>query len=193
MVILVFFASIGYFRSNLMDQDHFPDGNGVTADSTTLGDEEEKHLEEQNQRKAAKNLTLLSEDKKTSRLYDYKNKVIILSFWASWCAPCLEELPTFAKLVQKFGPDKLAVIPINIEDEEELDKKFIETLWKKNQITFPTFYDPKQLNAQAMDVQVMPTNFVLDKHGRIAFSSFGYNNWASSKAVSFIQALIEEN
>jgi hypothetical protein len=82
---------------------------------------------------------------------------------------------------------------VNIEDHESLDKNFVSAFWKKNNFSFPTYFDTQQVNAQIMDVQVIPTNYVLDKKGRIAFSSFGYNNWSSTKAMELIKSLVAEN
>ncbi|OQW46844.1 MAG: hypothetical protein A4S09_02745 [Proteobacteria bacterium SG_bin7] len=189
MMVLVFFASIGYFRSNLMDQDHFTDNE---IDSNTAGDDEDVQVSEAGQRRTIKNLELKLENGTSAHLADFKNRVVILSFWASDCGPCLEELPTFAKLSQTFGKDKLVVIPVNIEDDESLDKNFVAAFWKKNNFSFPSYFDTKQINAQLMDIQVIPTNYVLDKQGRIAFSSFGYNNWSSVKARDLIKSLVEE-
>ncbi len=189
MMVLVFLASIGYFRSNLLDSSHFSNGE---EDIHTVGDDEDPRPSETAQRKAIKNLTLKSEDGKTANLSEFKDRVVILTFWASDCAPCLEELPTFAKLTKEFGADKLAVVPVNIEDSESLDMKFVKTFWQKNNIPFMTYFDTQQVNAQLMDIQVIPTNYILDKKGRIAFSSFGYNNWSSTKALDLIRSLVEE-
>lgn len=191
MMVLVFLASIGYFRSNLLDHNHFSGAVGED-ESDTVGDDEDPRPSEAGQRKPIKNLTLKTQDGKTTKLTDFKDRVVILTFWASDCAPCLEELPTFAKLTHEFGADKLAVVPVNIEDEENLDMKFVETFWKKNNIPFMTYFDTQQVNAQLMDVQVIPTNYILDKKGRIAFASFGYNNWSSTKALELIKSLVEE-
>ncbi len=188
MMVLVFFASIGYFRSNLLDSDHFSNGDG----DHVVGDDEDPHPSEAGQRKEIKDLTLKTAEGLTAQLSDFKNKVVILTFWASDCGPCLEELPTFAKLTKVFGPDKLTVVPVNIEDEGSLDMNFVNTFWKKNDIPFKSFFDTKQVNAQLMDIQVIPTNYILDKKGRIAFSSFGYNNWSSTKAMDLIRSLVNE-
>lgn len=188
-MVLVFFASIGYFRSNLMDRDF-----GHNEDlHEGVGDDEDVRPSEASIRKPMKNLELKMEDGKVAHIADFKNRVVILSFWASDCGPCLEELPTFAKLSKEFGEDKLVVVPINIEDTESLDKKFVASFWKKNNFAFPSYFDTQQVNAQIMDIQVIPTNYVLDKQGRIAFSSFGYNNWSSTKALDLIKSLVAEN
>ena len=189
MMILVFFASIGYFRSNFLDQDHFPE---VASDVEADVEEDTGTFAEANQRKQIKDIKLVGEDGTESHISKYKNKVVILSFWASWCAPCLDELPTFAKLLKEFGEKDLAVVPVNVEDET-VDKSFVSSFWKKNEIPFPTFYDPKQISAQAMDVQVMPTNFVIDRKGRVACASYGANDWSGKKALTFIKSLIKEN
>ena len=193
MAMLVFLASIGIFRTEFESHEHFPE---VSAEDQKIAEEDEADgqastFEEIGARKPIKDLKLVKEDGSIAKISDFNGKVVILSFWATWCVPCLQELPTFAKLEKEYRENGLVVVPVNIEDET-VDRQFIASLWQKHSIDFSTYYDPQQLSATAMDVQIMPTNFVLDRKGRIAFASYGANNWAGTKARKFISAILNE-
>lgn len=193
MATLVFFASIGIFRSEFESHEHFPE---ISAEDEQIALEDENEgsastFEEISLRKPIKDLNLIKEDGTTAKISEFKGKVVILSFWATWCVPCLVELPTFAKLEKELGSQGLAIVPVNVEDET-VDRQFIASLWQKHGISFPNYYDPLQKNASLMDIQIMPTNYVLDRQGRIAFASYGANNWAGTKARKFITAILAE-
>ncbi len=193
MSAAVFMASIGILRSEFESQEHFPD---VSAEDEKIAEEDEAQghdsiFEEIDARKPIKDLSLVKEDGSIGKISDFKGKIVIVSFWATWCVPCLQELPTFAKLEKELSGEGLLVVPINVEDET-VDRQFIASLWQKHSIGFPTYYDPQQKAAGAMDVQIMPTNYVVDRKGRIAFASYGANNWAGTKARKFITSLLAE-
>ncbi len=193
MALLVFLASIGIFRSEFESHQHFPE---VSEEDQKIAEEDETDgeastFEEIGARKQIKELSLVKEDGSLAKISEFKGKVVILSFWATWCVPCLVELPTFAKLEKEYASAGLAVVPVNVEDDT-VDRQFIASLWQKHSIGFPTYYDPQQKNSTIMDIQIMPTNFVLDRKGRIAFASYGANNWAGTQAKKFISAILAE-
>ncbi|MDZ4661541.1 MAG: TlpA disulfide reductase family protein [Pseudomonadota bacterium] len=193
MAMLVFFASIGIFQSEFESHENFPD---ISVEDQKIAEEDESDggasaFEEIGVRKQIKELKLIRDDGTIGKISDFKGKVVILSFWATWCVPCLVELPTFAKLEKEFSSEGLVVVPVNVEDDT-VDRQFIASLWQKHSIGFPTFYDPQQISSNIMDVQIMPTNYVIDRKGRIAFASYGANNWAGTKARKFITALLAE-
>jgi thiol-disulfide isomerase/thioredoxin len=128
---------------------------------------------------------------KQKKLSEYRGKVVIVSFWASWCAPCLIELPTFAELEKKYGSRGLEVLPVNVE-EGTVGTDFAKDFWAKNKLPFTNFTDPSFTMAQHFEVDVLPSNFVLDKQGRLVFSSFGANDWSASDTKEFIENLLDE-
>ena len=112
----------------------------------------------------------------------------LVSFWATWCAPCLEELPIFAQLVKTYK-GRLKIIAINQDDDPEV-KPQIDQLWQKHRIPFKTYYDPGGNLARLVDLEVLPSNYVLDHDGRLAFSSFGAFNWSGENAKAFLAELL---
>lgn len=107
---------------------------------------------------------------KTISLEDYKGKLVFLDFWASWCGPCIEELPNVVRLQKELGAEKFQVVSISLDEEnagEEL-KKHID----KYGITYPVLYSGegwKQDAAEKYGVQYIPNTWVISPDGKILF------------------------
>lgn len=125
------------------------------------------------------------------KLSEYRGNVVILSFWASWCAPCLEELPTFAQLEKRLSARGLRVLPVNVEEGDE-GKTFAQKFWATQKFELPSFFDTSKSVASQFQIDMLPANFVIDRQGRLAFSSFGANDWTNPETVEFLESLIQE-
>ena len=116
-------------------------------------------------------------------LSDYHGKVVIVSFWASWCGPCMKELPVLASVVKQVGPDHLQVIAINHRDEYERFKYVVNVL-KDYPITFMR-RDPNSRTAKQYGVQGIPRLIIIGRDGKVAADHTGYGEGmipASSKS-----------
>lgn len=147
--------------------------------------------EEIAQRPALTDFILTDAEGKQKKLSDFRGKVVILSFWASWCAPCLVELPTFAEIERKYSSHGLRVVAVNV-DEGDDGVNVAKDFWAKEAFTFPNFFDRQKELAHKFDVEMLPSNFVIDKHGRLAFSSFGANDWSGTQTAEFLENLMAE-
>lgn len=125
------------------------------------------------------------------KLSDFRGNVVILSFWASWCEPCLAELPTFAEIERKYRDKGLRVIPINVDDDEQ-GKTFAKEFWPKKNISFPSYYDMTKDLANLFEVDILPSSFVIDREGRLVFSSAGASDWSSTDTQNLIEAVLNE-
>jgi peroxiredoxin len=155
----------------------------------------ESDPEEIAKRTTVQDFILTDASGQTKKLSDFRGNVVILSFWASWCAPCLEELPTFAQLTKRFNDRGLRVIPVNVEEGDD-GKNFAKKFWTAqhfdtNQV--PSFFDTSKALASQFQVEMLPANFVIDREGRLAFSSFGANDWTNAETVEFLESLLQEN
>lgn len=174
MMFVLFLASLAILRTSIV-HDHFP---------------ELKNEKEKVQRLSFPDLELIDLEGHKKNISDFKGSVLLVSFWASWCAPCIEELPLFAKLAMKY-PQKLKVIAINQDDSANV-RKFVDNFWPKHKIPFKTYFDPNGRLAQKVGVDVLPTNFVLDKEGQLVFTSRGAIDWNAPDALSFLEDLMQE-
>ena len=103
-------------------------------------------------------------DGQSVRLSDYHGKVVLLNFWATWCAPCKEEMPWFADLQQRYGPQGLQVIGVAMDDS---DKKVIDTFAKKMGVNYPVLLGKESVATAYGDVQFLPDTFYIGRDGKI--------------------------
>jgi len=178
LLLLVVITSIGYWESQLRH------------DPTLKEDPVEKIQTEQ--RFPAPDIQFTTRGGQLGRLSDYRGKVVLLSFWAHWCAPCLVELPSFKVLSEKYSDKGLVILPINLDDKGTAESQ-IDNLWNAEKFPFPTFYDYSKSSVKAFNVESLPANFVIDRQGKLVLSSIGSNDWASSTTLDLISALVAEN
>ncbi len=105
----------------------------------------------------------------TFKLSDQKGKTVVLSFWASWCGPCRKELPALSTFAATH-PD-VKFIAVNVDRERSAADKFLGAV----SITLPVAFDPDAKALGSYGVTAMPTIFVIDKKGALAFSHTGYS------------------
>lgn len=151
----------------------------------------ESDPEEVAKRTTVQDFILTDAGGQTKKLSDFRGNVVILSFWASWCAPCLEELPTFAQIAKRFGDRGLRIIPVNVEEGDD-GKNFAQKFWSTQNFAMPSFFDTSKALAAQFQVEMLPANFVIDREGRLAFSSFGANDWTNEETVEFLEGLLQE-
>ena len=108
-------------------------------------------------------------DKKEVRLSDLKGKVAVVNFWATWCGPCVSEMPHFQKVVDRYKKQKDVVfLAISIDEDKPVVRPFLE----RNHYTIPVAYDNDA--AKAFNVDGVPTTFIVDRNGVIQFSDLGF-------------------
>ena len=106
----------------------------------------------------------------TVRLADYRGQVVVVDFWASWCSPCKEELPVLEELYQKYRGDGLTIVGVNLDEEAEDAKGFLESTG----VTFPVGLDPEGAIADKYAPPKMPTSYIIDPEGNIVHVQAGY-------------------
>jgi len=135
----------------------------------------------------APSFSLPGVDHKKYQLEDFKNKVVFVNFWASWCTPCREELPLLDKLQEQY--EDLVVLAINIDSEKENADEFIE----KHRIKSLVLYDPETNVVSSFGAIAMPTSYILDKEGIVRYSNYGFNlKKDPSKWQKQITAILQE-
>jgi len=99
-----------------------------------------------------------------------KGKVVLVDFWASWCAPCRKSFPTLNELQQRYGGKGLVVIAVNVDERRASMDQFVKNI----PATFPVVRDAEQKLVAAVAVESMPTSFLLDASGHVRFVHVGY-------------------
>ena len=94
-------------------------------------------------------------------LGNFRGKVVLLDFWATWCASCQIELPAFARWQRSYGAQGLQVIGISMDDDPELARRF----YRRLKLSYPVAMGDEQLGAQYGGVLGLPLTFLIDRHG----------------------------
>jgi thiol-disulfide isomerase/thioredoxin len=163
----------------------------ATNATTSQGPSVESDPEEIAKRPQVTDFILTDAEGKQKKLSDFRGNVVILSFWASWCTPCLVELPTFGEIEKRYNARGLRVIAVNV-DEGDVGKTFAKDYWAKEKFTFGSYFDDGKKLSQQFDVEMLPSNFVIDRQGRLAFSGFGANDWSNPQTKDFVESLLQE-
>jgi peroxiredoxin len=118
----------------------------------------------------------------------YKGKVIFLNLWATWCAPCRSEMPAIQKLYDELDRDKVSFVMLSLDKDASLER--IKTFVKRNSFSFPVFTPSGYLSEQ-LRVPSIPTTFVIDKSGKIAFKEVGMKNYHTAKFKKYLNELAQ--
>ena len=122
-----------------------------------------KNLIIHNEKKKIEKAEFFNSKNKKVSLNDYKSNIVIINFWATWCAPCKEEMPYLNQLKSKYKFKDIEIIPINIADEElKKSKEFFEELNINN---LEIFYGSSLELAKEFKLRGIPTTIIIDKEG----------------------------
>ncbi len=120
----------------------------------------------------APDFVLKHSDGKTSKLSDWHGRPIVMNFWATWCAPCQEEMPALVEAYRTHSADGLIMVGVNAQESAEQAKKFVD----KFQMPFPVVLDSRGEVMQLYMVRGLPTTIFIDREGRIAARYAGLLN-----------------
>jgi peroxiredoxin len=138
----------------------------------------------------APNFTLPDLNGKMVSLADYRGRVVLLNIWATWCAPCVEEMPSMEKLHQGLKDEKFVVLAVSIDDGgTDVVRPFME----KHKLSFQALTDSAGNINNLYQTTGVPESFVIDKQGRILEEIIGPRDWASPEEIRYFKSLIQEN
>ncbi len=112
---------------------------------------------------------------------DLAGKVVLVDFWASWCAPCKESFPALRELHEKYSAQGLVVVAVSIDE----DKADMDAFLKKNPMPFALVRDPQsKLFDEKLGLTGVPVTYILDKSGKVAFTHGGYEGKKTKKLLT---------
>jgi peroxiredoxin len=138
----------------------------------------------------APNFTLPDLDGKMVSLADYKGQVVLLNIWATWCRPCVEEMPSMEKLYQELKDEEFEILAVSID---ESGAQVVLPFMKKHKLSFPALTDTAGAIKNLYQTTGVPESFIIDKDGRIVEEVTGPRDWASAGAIRFFRNLIQSN
>ncbi len=129
-------------------------------------------------------------DETPHALSDYRGKLVLVNFWATWCPPCRREMPSMERLYLKFRDKGFTVLAIN--QMEDPDHVFAFTGQLTPDPSFPILFDPDSMIAQAFGVMGLPTSYLIDRHGDIRYRATGGREFDHPEIESIIEGLLLE-
>ena len=125
-------------------------------------------------------------DKKIA-LADKRGKVILLNFWASWCPPCVKEIPSMNRLAESFDAADFEIVSVNFKESPSTIEKFL----KEVQVDFPVLIDLDGKVSAKYEIFAFPSSFLIDKQGKMKYSVNTAIEWDTAEAKATIQEMIE--
>lgn len=116
-------------------------------------------------------------------LADYRGKVVLLNFWASWCAPCVQEMPSLLEFHREHP--EVVVLAVSIDEDEDAYKRFVET----RHVDLITVRDPEQTAAIKFKTEQWPETYVIDRNGLIRRKFIGAADWTSPEIARYLRTL----
>jgi thiol-disulfide isomerase/thioredoxin len=121
-------------------------------------------------------------------LRDYKGRVVLVNFWATWCDPCREEMPSFERLRDKLRGRPFEVLTVNYGEMPARIQPFLE----RYRISLPVLLDREKEAAAAWHAGGLPMTFLVDAQGQVRYSAFGECDWSTGEPLRVVQALLKE-
>ena len=129
-------------------------------------------------------------DDETVSLQDYKGKVVMLNFWATWCPPCVREMPSMQRLYEKFRQDGFVVLALDQMESE--DDVFTFTAQLELEPEFPILFDRESKVSRQYQVHGLPTTYLIDKNGMIRYRAVGGRLFDHIAVLDIIKQLLNE-
>ena len=156
--LLILLLYISFMDKREAERGHFYSVAEESLKGKVPGEENKKLLEKAT--KKLSELNFLTLDGKEVKISNYKGKVVLVNFWASWCPPCKEEMPIFEKVYQKYSNKNFVILAVNTDTSEGAMKEFLE----RNRYSFPIV----RIKGEAgLNIPGLPTSYLVDRDGSV--------------------------
>lgn len=122
------------------------------------------------------------------RLQEHRGQVVLVNFWATWCAPCRREMPHLNKLAEKYGKSGFLLLGVNVDDDARKAADAAASYGLK----FPVLFDTDKFVSKAYDLKTMPSTVVIDRNGRVRYLHRGYQDGYEQTYDQQIRQLLKE-
>ncbi|MFI8602944.1 TlpA family protein disulfide reductase [Cellulophaga baltica] len=129
--------------------------------------------------------SLIAPENETINFKEFQNQVVVVNFWATWCPPCVAEMPDFQALYDDYGTK---VVFLFVTNE---DRSVVDAFMKKKSFTLPVYY-PQNATPSLLKSSAIPTTFVISKTGEIAIDKTGAADWNSTSTRELLDRLLEQ-
>jgi len=118
-------------------------------------------------------------------LDQFRGKTVVLNFWATWCPPCVEEMPSLVQLQERFHNSNVVVLGVSEDVDEDAYRKFI----KQYKINFPTVDEPDHKTSNLYGTFKFPETYIIDKNGIVRRKFIGAVEWSQPEIVDYLSKL----
>jgi peroxiredoxin len=138
----------------------------------------------------APDFTLMTLEGRPLQLRELKGKLVLLNFWATWCAPCLHEMPSMERLYQTFKSTPFALLAVSMDRQgEEVARPFVDRL----KLTFPVLLDTTLEVGRKYGARGLPATYLIDPEGRLIGAVIGARDWYRTEAKALIAGLLRQS
>jgi thiol-disulfide isomerase/thioredoxin len=134
----------------------------------------------------APSLALKDIEGRAHALTDYRGKVVLVNFWATWCEPCRQEMPSMQRLSEKLVGKPFVVLAVNVDEPESRVRNFLS----QTRFDLPVLLDINKSATRQWGARLLPVTFIVGPDGRVRYRVLGEMDWSSTQAVSVISALL---
>ena len=135
----------------------------------------------------APNFTLPGLDGKMVSLSNYQGHVVLVNIWATWCPPCVDEMPSMERLYQELKDENFEIVAISID---AMGAEAVAPFMEKNKLSFAALLDPEGTIKSVYQTTGVPESFIVNKKGILVEKIIGPRNWADPAAVRYLRDLI---
>jgi cytochrome c biogenesis protein CcmG/thiol:disulfide interchange protein DsbE len=135
----------------------------------------------------APNFSIVTEKGRTVTRSDFGGKILALNFWASWCPPCVQELPTMNQFAQQYANQGVVVLGISIDKNEKLYHRFLTEM----HVAFDTARDPDANISSSYGTFVIPETYIIDRNGKVLEKTADAFNWMDPQFIERIKFMVQ--
>lgn len=135
-------------------------------------------------------LQLVNIEEQAVSLSAYQGKVVLLNFWATWCPPCIKEMPSMQRLSEHFAEKPFEVVAINVGESSTTVSSFMLEL--DTELTFPVLLDQEAKSFGQLGLRGLPMTLLLDQHGNIVDKIIGGRDWDTASSIQRIEDAVNK-
>jgi len=136
-----------------------------------------------NQGDQATSFAVTASDGKSYSIGDFHGRILVLNFWASWCKPCVDEMPSLNRFAAEMKDKGVTVLGISVDHDEEKYKKFL----KAANISFPVYRDAKADIPSSYGTYKYPETYIIDKSGKVVEKIIGEKMWLDPEVIANVK------
>jgi len=117
----------------------------------------------------------------------FGGRLLVLNFWATWCPPCIEEMPSLDRMQQQLRDQGVVVLGVSVDEDEEAYRRFLE----RARVSFHTARDPEAAISTLYGTYRYPESYVIDREGRVVQKIVGAVDWTDERMMNYLRSLLQ--